>query len=102
MKREILQTAIIYENKSVNWVAYTEYCGVKLDIEKWKYKMILDNFNAKVFEDALSDWVIAAAKGEPYSYHYLQVEGGQTQRIYREPEKRCKVKDVQRQILKDL
>lgn len=75
LEKRNLQTAIIYENKSVNWVAYTEYCGVKLDIEKWRYKMILDNFNARVFEDALSDWVIAAVKGEPYTYHYLQVEG---------------------------
>lgn len=75
LEKRNLQTAIIYENKSVNWVAYTEYCGVKVNIEKWGYKMILDNFNAKVFENALNDWVIAATKGEPYAYHYLQTEG---------------------------
>jgi len=27
LEKRNLQTAIIYENKSVNWVAYTEYCG---------------------------------------------------------------------------
>ena len=37
--------------------------------------MLLDNFAVKVFEDALSNWVINSAKGENYAYHYLQIEG---------------------------
>ena len=70
-----LSTAIIYENKSVPWLAYTEYCGVKLDVQKWQYKMKLDTFINIVFEKALNDWVVASAMGEKYAYHYLQVEG---------------------------
>lgn len=70
-----LSTALVYENKSVPWVAYTEYCGVLLDGAKWEYKMILDDTTANVFEDALNNWVIAAATGEEFVYHYLQVEG---------------------------
>lgn len=75
LKKKNLSTAIIYENKSVPWLAYTEYCGVTVDESKWKYKMVLDDFTAKVFEEALNDWVIASVKGEGFAYHYLQVEG---------------------------
>ena len=75
LKKKGLEVALIYENKSVPWIAYTEYCGVLLSKEKWKRKMILDNFTAKVFKDALDDWVINSAKGGSHSYHYLQTEG---------------------------
>lgn len=75
LQKRGLVTALVYENKSVPWVAYTEYCGVLLDRSKWERKMLLDNFTVKVFEDALSNWVINSAKGENYAYHYLQIEG---------------------------
>lgn len=75
LERQGLVIALEYENKSVPWVAYTEYCGVLLDVEKWKYKMLLDNFNVQVFTKALNDWVVASAKGEGYAYWYLQTEG---------------------------
>lgn len=75
LKRQNLQVALEYENKSVLWVAYTEYCGVLLDVEKWRWKMKLDSFIEAVFTKALNDWVVASAKGKGYAYHYLQVEG---------------------------
>lgn len=75
LEKKGLSTAIIYENKSVPWLAYTEYCGAKLDIQRWQWKMELDNFIKSVFEKALNDWVVASAMGEKYAYHYLQVEG---------------------------
>ena len=75
LEKKGLNTALIYESKSVPWIAYTEYCGVKLDIQKWQYKMKLDNFIEAVFEKALNEWVVASALGEKYAYHYLQVEG---------------------------
>lgn len=75
LEKKGLTVALIYENKSVPWLAYTEYCGVLLDIPKWEYKMILDNMNVKVFENALNNWVISSAKGEKFCYHYLQVQG---------------------------
>lgn len=75
LKKKNLQSAIIYENRSVNWVAYTEYCGILLDISKWEYKMVLDDLTERVFKEALDRWVIAASKGEKYAFHYLQVEG---------------------------
>ena len=75
LEKKGLTVALIYENKSVPWVAYTEYCGVLLDIPKWEYKMILDNMNVKVFENALNNWVMSSAKGEKFCHHYLQVQG---------------------------
>lgn len=73
-KRNLL-TALDYENRSVLWVAYTEYCGVLLDPEKWLWKMELDNSTEAVFTKALNDWVVASCSGSKFAYHYLQVEG---------------------------
>lgn len=70
-----LKIANIYEQKSVPWVAYTEYCGTYLDAHKWQYKMALDNFIETVFEKALNDWVVASATGEKFAYWYIQTEG---------------------------
>ena len=78
-----LVTALEYENRSVIWMAYTEYCGVLLDTERWKLKMTLDSFTEKVFKDALDNWVISSCKGELYSYHYLQTEGMEEEDILR-------------------
>lgn len=73
LEKKNLLGAIVYENKSVNWIAYTEYCGAKLDVKKWKYKMVLDETNVEVYEQALKDWVNASYRGEKYGYHYLEV-----------------------------
>lgn len=75
LEKKGLSTAVIYEQKSVPWLAYTEYCGVLLSREKWQYKMALDEFTRGVFEKALNDWVVASALGEKYAYDYLQIEG---------------------------
>lgn len=75
LERRGLVNALVYENMSVNWVAYSEYCGVLLDESLWDVKMELDEFNRSVFEKALNDWVIASVEGQPYAYHYLQTEG---------------------------
>lgn len=75
LEKQGLANALVYENKSVIWLAYTEYCGVLLSRERWRRKMDLDKMNVQVFEDALNKWVISSYKGEEYSYHYLQIEG---------------------------
>lgn len=98
LEKKGLSTAIIYENKSVPWLAYTEYCGVKLDVQRWQYKMKLDNFVEAVFEKALNDWVVASAMGEKYAYHYLQIEGLGDKDVDRARKKmkgeRCPEKDI--------
>lgn len=75
LEKKGLLTANIYEQKSVPWIAYTEYCGVLLSIPKWKWKMELDNFTERVFVKALNDWIVASATGQKYAYHYIQTEG---------------------------
>ena len=98
LEKKGLSTAIIYENKSVPWLAYTEYCGVKLDVQRWQYKMELDKFIKAVFEKALNDWVVASAMGEKYAYHYLQVEGLSDKDVARARKnmkgERCPGKDI--------
>lgn len=75
LEKRGLINALVYENMSVNWLAYAEYCGVLLDTDLWKVKMELDEFNRQVFEDALNEWVINSVEGKGYAFHYLQIEG---------------------------
>ena len=52
-----LLTALRYENSFVRVLAYIEYCGVKLDEQKWKIKMEKDQ---KILDEklsALNKWV---------------------------------------------
>lgn len=94
-----LRTAIEYENKSVLWIAKTEYDGVLLDVNKWRWKMLLDNLSEQVYLNALNEWVVASTEGKDYAYDYLQVDGLSDDEIkdarhsidgFREPEKDIK------------
>lgn len=65
LEEKDLLRAIKLENMFVVVLAYIEYCGVKLDVDKWKVKMDKD---LKVFTDAieaLDNWVIENC-GEKY------------------------------------
>lgn len=55
-KQELLK-AIDFENEFVKCLAYIEYCGVKLDIDSWKLKMITDINNLERYESELNDWI---------------------------------------------
>ena len=57
LKEKDLLTALEYENRFVRVLAYIEYCGVKLDIERWKKKMDSDEkiLNEKL--KILNKWV---------------------------------------------
>lgn len=52
-----LLKAVDFENEFVKCLAYIEYCGAKLDIEKWKVKMMTDLNNLEKAEAVLNDWV---------------------------------------------
>ena len=71
LQKKGLLTAIKYENKFCPVLAYTEFCGVKLDENKWKAKMAKDKAR---FDDALNklnSWVI-----ENYpEYSYVNPQG---------------------------
>lgn len=57
LKEKDLLTALEYENRFVRVLAYIEYCGVKLDIKRWKKKMDNDQkiLNEKL--KILNKWV---------------------------------------------
>lgn len=73
LREKDLVTALAYENKFCPVLAYTEFCGVKLDENKWKAKMEKDS---KLLEEsvlALNAWV---AKNLPNSkYVYVETQG---------------------------
>lgn len=93
-----LTIANIYEQKSVPWLAYTEYCGVLLDVPRWQRKMALDSFTEHTFEKALNDWVVASALGEKTAYWYIQTEGLSDKELTKARKKmigkRCPEKDI--------
>lgn len=57
LKRKQLTKAIRVENMFVIPLAYTEYCGIHLDVEKWKAKMIKDQKKLNDSLKALNTWV---------------------------------------------
>lgn len=59
-----LTKAIRVENNFVIPLAYCEYCGVRLDIKKWKEKMKLDQEEVANAIDACNKWLI---ENEPNS-----------------------------------
>lgn len=68
-----LEKAIIYENKFVLPLAYCEYCGIKLDVNKWKAKMQKDEERVKNALDKCNEWFI---KNEPKSkYIFIDRQG---------------------------
>ena len=68
-----LEKAIIYENKFVLPLAYCEYCGVKLDVDKWKAKMQKDEQRVKTALDNCNKWLL---KNEPDSnYIFIDRQG---------------------------
>lgn len=68
-----LEKAIIYENKFVLPLAYCEYCGVKLDVDKWKAKMQKDKQRAVTALDNCNKWLL---ENEPNSeYIFIDRQG---------------------------
>lgn len=64
-KRDLLR-AIEYENKFVLPLAYCEYCGIKLDAEKWKAKMKKDKERELKAKELCDKWLIDNIPNSPY------------------------------------
>ena len=58
IERENLQKAIELENEFVKVLAYIEFCGVKLDVDKWKAKMAKDRAKLNSSTKKLNDFVL--------------------------------------------
>lgn len=58
LRKKDLTRAIKVENQFVLPLAYMEYCGVHLDVNKWKLKMQKDKDNYDRTVDELNKWVV--------------------------------------------
>jgi DNA polymerase-1 len=58
LEKQGLLTAVEYENRFVLPLAYCEYCGIKLDVDKWKIKMKKDQEKLDNSLNALNNWVV--------------------------------------------
>ena len=73
LKKKDLLVALDVENRFVRVLAYIEWCGVKLSIEKWKDKMVLDKAREDLIKEKLDEWLI---KNEPNSkYIFVDFQG---------------------------
>lgn len=68
LKEKGLLTAIEYENKFVLPLSYCEFCGIKLDIEKWKIKMQKDQERLNTAESKLNSWIVENDPTNPNIY----------------------------------
>lgn len=66
VRRKDLTDAVTFENYFVPICAYFEYCGVKLDSEKWKRKMENDEIALKTAQDELNNWVCTNMSDSKY------------------------------------
>lgn len=69
LEKKGLLKAIDFENEFVKCLAYIEYCGAKLDVDKWKIKMAIDLNNLEKYEAELNEWV----EESEYSSKYCSV-----------------------------
>lgn len=70
LRKKGLMTAIDYENRFILPLSYMEFCGVRIDILKWKAKMDKDNKKLMEAERKLNQWLI---QNEPNS-KYIKVD----------------------------
>ena len=52
------RVALDIENEFVRVLAYIEFCGIRLDPERWKAKMAKDAERLRVAEQKLNEWVV--------------------------------------------
>ena len=65
--------AVDYVNRFILSLAYMEFCGVRLDVERWKVKMSKDQEELDKYKAQLNDWLI---KNMPDSkYIYIERQG---------------------------
>ena len=74
LKERDLLTAIDYENKFVLPLSYCEYCGIKLDKNKWLEKMRKDQGKLDNAQKALDNWVVERFPSNS-KYTYINKQG---------------------------
>ena len=76
LDKEELQSALYVENEFIKGLAYFQYCGVLLDVNKWKEKMAKDLANMQKAESELNEWVVnwESIQDEDYEVRYPELE----------------------------
>ena len=72
LEKKGLLTAIEYENRFIISLAYMEFCGVKIDTEKWKTKMKQDEEKLISVKKEMDKWLIENDPDSKYIYINLQ------------------------------
>lgn len=61
-KQKTCEIAAQLENAFVPVIAYLEWCGIKLDVDKWKVKIIADKDKRDAYLEKLNAWLLKAAE----------------------------------------
>lgn len=67
IKEYNLQTALDLDNAFVIVLAYTEYCGIKLDFDKWTIKALKNIDTAEGYRKELTDFLFVDGKTKYFS-----------------------------------
>jgi len=65
-------------------IAYLEWCGIKLDEQKWKSKMEQDLETKKIFEKTLNSYIINSVLSKPSIISYIKLEHREEEEIEKE------------------
>lgn len=76
-KEKDLLTAITIENEFVKVLAYIEYCGIKLDRDKWLAKMATDQEKLEKSKKAVINWLLQESEKDSFfkDYFYVELQG---------------------------
>lgn len=72
LKERGLEKAIDLLNRFEFPVAYMEFCGVKIDTDKWKQKMEKDKMELEKASQDMCNWIVKNDPSCPYIYRNLQ------------------------------
>lgn len=72
IEKQGMKLAVELECEFVKSLAYFKYCGVHLDITKWKAKMIKDQAKLDKAISELNAWVVAWDKENPHNGYDIQ------------------------------
>lgn len=68
LTKQNLHKAVRFECEFIKCIAYTKFCGLHLDINKWKAKMDKDLNDLNNALDSLNDYVLNLYKENPQEY----------------------------------
>lgn len=72
IKEKGMEKAVDLLNRFVFPVAYMEFCGIRLDVDKWKIKMEKDEKELNKYLLEMNKWLIENDPKSPYIYIDLQ------------------------------